>query len=229
MFYLDFLAALHERLAPRTYLEIGVQQGHSLALSRCRSIGIDPDFTVDQQLRAPCSLIRSTSEEYFDALAAGGETPFGVLPIDLAFIDGMHHFENALFDFIGVERYSAVSGVVAFDDIFPRSVDEAARERHTVAWTGDVFRIQSVLREHRPDLVLIKVDTVPTGTLLVVGLDPSSRILSDARDEILRTHVLPDPQPLPPEIVGRAGAIPAEQALALKIWDELRAARPLAD
>jgi hypothetical protein len=59
MYYLEFLQALHERLAPRTYLEIGIAGGHSLALSRCRSVGIDPGFQVDQELLAPVSLIRS--------------------------------------------------------------------------------------------------------------------------------------------------------------------------
>jgi len=104
VFYLDFLARFHERLSPRTYLEIGVQQGRSLALSRCTSIGIDPSSVVTKQLHALSSLIASTSDEYFEGLARDESAPFGALPIDFAFIDGMHHFEFALRDFIGVER-----------------------------------------------------------------------------------------------------------------------------
>ena len=150
MFYLDFLRALHDRLSPRTYLEIGVAQGHSLGLARCRSIGIDPAFQVDQELVAPVSLLRSTSDEYFARLEAEGTPPFGGLPIDFAYIDGMHLLEYALRDFIGVEQYSARSSVVAFDDVLPRNVEEAARDRHVMPWTGDVFRIPLVLTEH-PD------------------------------------------------------------------------------
>ena len=44
MYYLDFMAALHERLLPRTYLEIGVAEGHTLAVSRCASVGVDPEL-----------------------------------------------------------------------------------------------------------------------------------------------------------------------------------------
>jgi hypothetical protein len=225
MFYLEFLEGLHERLAPRTYLEIGVERGHSLACSRCPSIGVDPAPEVDQDLVAPVSLVRSTSDEYFAGLARDGKTPFGDLPIDLAYIDGMHHFEFALRDFIGVERYAATSSVVALDDVFPRSVDEAARVRHTQAWTGDVFRLQLALKTHRPDLRQIKVDTEPTGTLLVVGLDPSNRVLTDALDDIVRHFVEPDPQPVPPNIFRRSGAISAKKALGLDLWAELTAAR----
>jgi len=84
--------------------------------------------------------------------------------------------------------------VVAFDDVFPRDIDEAARERHTDAWTGDVFRIQFALEAYRPDLAQIRVDTEPTGTLLVVGLDPANRLLVDELDDIVEAFVMPDPQ-----------------------------------
>lgn len=225
MHYLEFLEALHERLAPRTYLEIGISDGHSLALSRCRSIGIDPDFHVDQELVAPVSLRRCTSDEYFAQLDADGETPFGAEPIDFAYIDGMHHFEFALRDFIGVERHAAPSSVIALDDVLPRNAAEAARDREEWPWTGDVFRIQFALADHRPDLRLICVETEPTGTLLVVNLDPSSNTLSERLDDIVREYVQPDPQSVPAGILERVGAITPKRALSLKVWDQLRSAR----
>jgi hypothetical protein len=225
MFYLDFLQGLHERLLPRTYLEIGVAHGHSLALSRCRSIGIDPAFEVDQELAAPVSLIRCTSDAYFAQLAQEGTKPFGELPIDLAFIDGMHHFERALRDFIGIERHSAPSTVVAFDDVFPRDVDEATRVPRALSWAGDVFRVQFALAAHRPDLLQVSVDTEPTGTLLVVRLDATNHVLAEQFDDIVREYVMPDPQPVPPAILARHHAMAPESALALPLWDELREAR----
>ena len=105
-----------------------------------------------------------------EALEAEGTPPFGGLPIDFAYIDGMHLLEYALRDFIGVEQYSARSSVVAFDDVLPRNVEEAARDRHVMPWTGDVFRIPLVLTEHRPDLVVLSTSpyspasNVPRGT-----------------------------------------------------------------
>lgn len=226
MYYLDFLEALHRRLEPRTYLEIGVAQGHSLARSRCRSIGIDPDFSVIQELAAAVSLFRCTSDEYFERLAVGRTSPFDGLPVDLAYIDGMHHFEFALRDFIAVERCSSPAGVVAVDDVLPRDVAEAARTPRPHDWTGDVFRIPLALAAHRPDLSLVCVDTEPTGTLLVARLDPHDTRLADQLDDIVREYVQPDPQPIPAGILARNGAISAEEALELALWDDLRAQRP---
>jgi hypothetical protein len=225
MHYLDFMAALHERLAPRTYLEIGVAGGHSLAVSRCASIGVDPDFAIDQELLASVSLRRCTSDEYFQSLTTEARTPFGELPVDLTYIDGMHLFENALRDFVGAERYSAPSSVIAFDDVLPRSAEETARNKATLPWTGDIFRIRFALTRHRPDLKQVLVDTEPTGTLLVAKLDPDNSDLSAHMDEIVRDTVQPDPQPVPAEVLNRTGAVSPKRALSLKLWDRLLAAR----
>lgn len=221
----EFLRALHSRLAPRTYLEIGVAQGGSLALSRCPSIGVDPAFQVNQQLSAPTSLIRETSEAYFAALERAGRTPFGRLPIDLAYIDGMHHLENVVADFIAIERYSAPSSVISVDDVLPPSVEEAARDRLTQSWTGDVFWMPAVLAAYRPDLNALTVATEPAGTLLVTSLDPSSDVLAERLEDILHEYVRADPQPVPGEVLQRTDALPPEEVLALELWDEVRAAR----
>jgi hypothetical protein len=224
-YYLDFMEALHERLVPRTYLEIGVAEGHTLAVSRCASIGVDPEFVVTQELRAPVSLRRCTSDDYFEELDAEAQTPFRELPVDLTYIDGMHLFEYALRDFIGAERYSSRSSVIAFDDVLPRNVEEAARNKPDMPWTGDVFRISSALKQHRPDLKQVLVDTEPTGTLLVAGLDPASTVLPTMLDEIVRAFVRPDPQPVPAGVLKRTGTISAKKALSLELWDQLVAAR----
>ena len=50
-----FLRQLHRVYKPRNYLEIGVNDGRSLALSRVPSYRVDPAFKVvtDDQLRRP--------------------------------------------------------------------------------------------------------------------------------------------------------------------------------
>ncbi|MBF6557134.1 MAG: class I SAM-dependent methyltransferase [Acidimicrobiales bacterium] len=223
MDYLAFIAELHDRLRPRSYLEIGVRSGESLALSRCESIGIDPNFEVREELRSRTSLFRSTSDEYFESLGAG--SPFDGMPIDLAFIDGMHLLEFVIKDFANVERYSEGSTVVILDDVLPRSTDEAARDRHTRAWTGDVFKVSEVLASVRPDLSLVLVDTQPTGLLLVHGLDPLNRQLTEHFDDIVRTHIASDPQVVPSEVLTRSRALTPEKALDLPVWDDLRSRR----
>lgn len=219
MYYLDFLEALSHRLRPATYLEVGVRGGHSLARSTAaRNVGIDPAFSITVPLRGTVSLERTTSDEYFarpDATAWLGR------PVELAFIDGMHLFEYALRDFINVERYCSWSSVIAFDDMFPRNVDEAARDRHTDAWTGDVFWMQDVLRTYRPDLTVLVADTAPTGLLLVTGLDPESTVLADAYDEIVERYVQDDPQPVPAEVFAREGALDPARLLRSPLWGAL--------
>jgi hypothetical protein len=229
MYYLDFLGELHRRLAPRTYLEIGIAGGRSLARSRCASIGIDPAFNLEHGLAGPVSLFRETSDDYFAALAKQRASPFEDLPIDLAFIDGMHLLEYVLRDFIAIERHSTASTVVAIDDVLPRDAAQASRSPNTFAWAGDVFRIAAVLAARRPELTQIMVDTDPTGTLLIAGLDPADRRLEIAYEDIVREHVVPDPQSVPREVLRRRGALGPRRALRRKLWDDLRDARPDAD
>lgn len=224
MRYLEFLSRMQDALDPGTYLEIGIRNGNSLSLARCPTIGIDPDFTLTAELAGPVWLFRTTSDEYFtrpEPLA-----PFDGMPIDLAFIDGMHLFEYALRDFINVEKHSAPWTVVVFDDMFPANVDQAARNRHTKAWTGDVFKIIQVFRERRPDLQLTFVNTTPTGLLMIHGLDSSNRVLEEQYDEIVATMVHDDPQEVPDFIIKREGAISPAEALSLDTLAQLRAARP---
>ena len=145
--------------------------------------------------------------------------------LDLVFIDGMHLFEYALRDFMNVERYCTWTSVIVFDDMLPRDVDEAARDRHTKFWAGDVFKVIDVLRRYRPDLVVLPVDTEPTGTLLVVGADPANQVLRTAYDEIVRTSVVPDPQSLPASILSRRDAVAPERIADASVWPDLIRAR----
>lgn len=219
MDYLDFLRTLHERLRPQRYLEIGVRWGQSLGVSRCRSVGIDPAFSIQSELHTDVHLFRTTSDEYFtrpDPLE-----PVGGEPFDLAFIDGMHLFEYALRDFINTERHCRPGSVVIFDDVLPRNVDEAARDRLTSAWTGDVYPILPVLERYRPDILTLAVDTKPTGLLMVLGLDPTSTVLADSYDEIIAEFRHADPQPVPQEIIDRTFVQAPERVLGSPLLDVL--------
>lgn len=227
MYYLDFFTQMHARLQPETYLEIGVAAGKSLRLASCRSVGIDPGYAITVPIDGDVALVRTTSDEYFnrpDPLAPTDGRPF-----DMAFIDGLHLFEFALRDFINTERCCTEQSLIVFDDMLPRTVDEAARQRHTRAWTGDVFPILSVLAEYRPELSVLAVDTHPTGLLLVMGLDPTSTVLSDNYDEIIARHRRPDPQQVPSSLLDRTTVLPPERVIESGFWDVLRQSRGGAD
>ena len=222
MYYIDFLTEVHRRHRPGAYLEIGVASGKSLRLAECRAVGIDPAFAITAPLDNDVAVFRTTSDEYFnrpDPLQATGGQPF-----ELSFIDGLHLFEFALRDLINAERTSSPHGVIIIDDMFPRTVDEAARVRHTDAWTGDVFWIIDVLAKYRPGLTVVGVDTRPTGLLLVFGLDPSDTTLADHYDEILADYRRADPQPVPDQVLQRSIVFPADRLLESELIEATRSA-----
>jgi hypothetical protein len=239
----EFLRELHKVTAARTYLEIGVNDGRSLRLSRVPSIAVDPAFKVTSEIRCDVHLVKATSDDFFARdnplqHLRGGRHPWRNLRrgrpalghwrrpvLDLSFIDGMHLFEYALRDFINVERHSDWASVIVFDDMLPRSADEAARDRHTTAWTGDVYKLTEILARHRPDLVTVLVDTQPTGQLLVFGAAPHSRVLSRRYDEILAEFDVPDPQKVPETVLDRVRAVPPRTLLEAGFWRPLTRAR----
>jgi hypothetical protein len=219
----EFLGVLHEIYQPRTYCEVGIYRGGSLALSRVPSVAIDPEFRIVHEVHCDLQLVRETSDDFFAREAPFAHLPGGV--VDLAFIDGMHLFEFALRDFMNLERHTAWSSVVVFDDMLPRNVDEAARDRHTKDWTGDVFKLVPVLQRYRPDLCVALIDTRPTGLLMVLGPDPASRVLAEHYDEIVKAYVVDDPQQIPIPVLDRSCAISPELVLEAPFWRDLVAAR----
>jgi hypothetical protein len=221
--YLDFLRGVHEVLAPPTYLEIGVRHGDSLALTRSTSAGVDPEFRLTVDLPEDVALFRETSDEYFDR--ADPLEPFAGRPVGFSFIDGLHLAEFALRDFVNVERHADWTSAIVFDDVFPQEPEWATRERETRAWTGDVYKLLEVLDRHRPDLIRLRVDTEPSGLLLVLGLDPSNTVLADRYDDIVADLVVPDPQEVPQAVLDRKGALAPDQVLSAGLWSVLRDAR----
>ncbi|UGS36179.1 class I SAM-dependent methyltransferase [Capillimicrobium parvum] len=223
MHYLDFLAQIHERLAPPTYLEIGIRHGGSLALTKSVSVGIDPSYRLNHPLPEGVTLFRETSDDYFER-----EDPLEALDdrrIGLSFIDGLHLAEFALRDFVNVERHADWTSVIVFDDIFPADVEMAARDRQTWLWTGDVYKVMAILADHRPDLICLRVDTEPTGLLLVLGANPHSTVLADRYRKLAKAIDTPDPQPVPADVLARRGAVDPQRVLDAGFWDYLRRAR----
>lgn len=226
----QLLGALHRKLRPRTYFEIGVRKGVSLGLSRVPSVGVDPYYQVTDELHCDVHLVRTTSDEFF-----ARKHPFAHFEepvVDLAFIDGMHLSEFALRDFINTERFCHPGSVIVIDDVLPRNVVEAGRGRVGSAvggaWAGDVYKVIDVLRRHRPDLVLLEMDTKPTGTLVVLLPDASDRSLAAAYDAEVPDLVVPDPQVVPEWALSRTRVRSPKALLTAPIWGALRAARELA-
>jgi len=207
----EFLAKLHELLRPSTYLEVGVQHGHSLALASYSNvaIGIDPNPLVTASGNQV--IFGETSDHYFRNFP-------GLRPgqIDLAFIDGSHLFEDALHDFANIEQYCHPGSVVIFDDVLPYSQGIAGREITEGDWTGDVWKVTQILMARRGDLHVFEVDTSPTGTLLVYGFSNekfSGHELNDAIDAYLPLVEVPQ------GAIDRSYAVSPEKAIEeLMAW-----------
>jgi hypothetical protein len=219
----EFLKTLHDQLAPRTYLETGIHKGESLTLSRTASVGIDPEFAIQREVFAPVHLARTTSDEFFARRGPLAQLPIDI--IDLAFIDGMHLSEYALRDYLAVERFTTPASVIVFDDMLPRSVIEANRHRKTGAWTGDVYKAVQALRDFCPELVVLELDTAPTGLVMVLAPDASRGGVLPQYDEWLDVAISPDPQPVPDEVLTRSRALDPRRVLASPGWAQLVALR----
>ena len=167
--YIHVLTDLHHALSPRSYLEIGVRFGRSLALARGPAVGVDPAPEIRVSLPPGTRVFDQTSDDFF----ADNQNSDIIESIDFAFIDGLHRFEAALRDFMNVERLATPDAIVAIDDVLPNHSAQAERLRRTRVWVGDVWKLVPTLHRWRPDLVMAVLDTAPSGLLLISGLDPA--------------------------------------------------------
>ncbi len=186
-YYLDLLARLNRELRPRTYLEIGVHTGDSLALLEPETlgIGIDPVPSIRRPINTTTQLFFETSDEFFARHDV--RSLLGGRDLDLVFIDGMHLFEFALRDFRNVERLCGPGSVVVVHDCFPVDERSAARTRTTRTWTGDTWKLIPCLKTYRPDLDVVTITVGPSGLAMIRGLDPTSEVLYESYDEIIET------------------------------------------
>jgi methyltransferase family protein len=184
--YCEVLRWIHETLQPSSYIEIGVFEGGSLslALPATQSIGIDPNPQINRRLSPKTHLFRLTSNEFFAqcdlrTLVVGSH-------FSLAFIDGLHLFEQALMDFINLERSSGSGSIVLVHDSMPLDAETSGRKQKTMFYTGDVWKLLLCLSHYRTDLRIHTVRTAPSGLSMIGNLDSRSRVLPTQLDSILR-------------------------------------------
>jgi hypothetical protein len=121
-----------------------------------------------------------------DAFFASGEAAARIGPggFDLAFVDGLHRFEQALRDFVHLEAFAAPGALIAIHDTLPLDAATSARTRTTTFYTGDVWKVVLALRETRPDLRIRTLATAPSGLTLVGRLRPGRRVSARALDAL---------------------------------------------
>ncbi len=158
----------------RTYLEIGVSRGGNFFSVRARrKIGVDPHFNfgIRKKLKWCFKNIYNVTANYYemdsDSFFALGCLGGGV---DVAFIDGLHTFEQSLKDVTNSLKYLSPGGVIIMHDCNPQS-EVAASPVHSIdpsatsniqdwkiIWNGDVWKTICYLRSAHRDLNVFVLD-----------------------------------------------------------------------
>jgi hypothetical protein len=168
-----------------TYVEIGISDGACFRqITAPRKIGIDPaPRGFGTNLGPGESFFKMTSDEFFSQRAAE------VLQsgtIDVALVDGLHEFDQALRDVLNLERYISPSGVIFMHDCNPLTPKHEGPAYDGI-WNGDVWKVAYYVKRYRPDLSFFTLDCdqgvgVVTGFKRVPGRElPSSLVLDECR------------------------------------------------
>jgi tetratricopeptide (TPR) repeat protein len=218
--YRDVLARVHQQLRPRCYLEIGVDTGATLALAERSElgVGVDPAETPLARRLPPNLLVFREESDHFFA-ERQRESLFGSRRVDLAFIDGMHQFEQALRDFSNAESWAHAGGTILLHDCVPIVARTASRVRSTKFWVGDTWKVVLALAAYRPELKLSTVLTPPSGLVVVRRLNPGSNVLRERFDEIIERFAGLEYERAPGDFAPELNPVPNDEgglALALK-------------
>jgi glycosyltransferase involved in cell wall biosynthesis len=187
--YLVWLERLHAAIVPETYLEIGIARGQSLSYARppTRAVGVDPEPTINVPLKTETHIFCETSDVFF------AERRLVQLlndrPLALAFIDGLHVFQQSLKDFMHVETLCGPRSVVLIHDTVPLDELTQRPDRQRKFYTGDVWKTVLCLKHYRPDLDIFTIATPPAGLTVVTGLDPTSGVLANRYDEAVSQFI----------------------------------------
>lgn len=158
--------ALDEREQP-VYLEIGVERGFAFRLFAAdEKIAVDPSFKLwarNRKLAEEKARVTHYFEMTSDAFFANQTALLERRGIDVALIDGLHTYEQALRDIENALQYLRDDGIIVVHDCNParasigapaKSYEEFRAQNHwwDLFWSGDVWKAIVHLRSTRDDL-----------------------------------------------------------------------------
>jgi hypothetical protein len=157
---------LADSLNCQRYLEIGVETGITFHQVNCpHKTGVDPkfifDLTCSNELNqhGSCEYHEMQSDLFFSKHRRDRAS------YDLIFIDGLHHFDQVMRDFIHAMAFAHSGTVFLIDDTLPCDVFSSMRDqqqaldlraRYSIgfqgnAWHGDVYQFVLLLSLYFPD------------------------------------------------------------------------------
>ena len=155
--------ALLDLFTDASYLEIGVQAGHTFhALRAADKTAVDPHFIFDvRAARADpankaCRYFEVTSDVYFSDIQERGKK------YNMVFVDGLHTFDQTLKDLLNAVCCLKDDGIIVVDDVMPSSYQASIPEIDLFesfasavgstdgSWMGDVFKVVFFIQEYLP-------------------------------------------------------------------------------
>lgn len=145
-----------KRLGSDTYVEIGVCDGGCFRqINARRKFAIDPNLSAAGKPSLGEEFFEMESDDFFNKHAA---ELFRQKGVDVALVDGLHEFEQALRDVLNLEHHMAANGVIFMHDCNPVSSYAAGDVHPGGDWNGDVWKVIHYLRTYRKDLEVFTLD-----------------------------------------------------------------------
>jgi len=140
----DIVQSMLDLFEAPSYLEIGVDHGLTFnSVVAQHKYAVDPDFKFGTHVMeiAGRSVLHFalTSDAYF----AG---PCASRVLDVAFIDGLHTFEQTLRDLLNVQAHLQRHGVIVIDDVNPSSFHASLPD------VGEAFRVRDYQARYHPEM-----------------------------------------------------------------------------
>jgi len=178
---IEVLNAIINHNKVHNYLEIGVNRGKCLFNIKGaeKRFAVDPffNFNLWKKVKAVAKNSDNLKNNYFeitsDTFFLNNRTLLQNNPIDLAFIDGLHTYKQALNDTLNTLEYMPETGIVVLHDCNPldelaaypaNSIDDARKElgshpNWNNIWNGDVWKTVVHIRKNHPELSAFVLDT----------------------------------------------------------------------
>lgn len=172
------LPYLAKKLKAKSYLEIGVKGGKTfMPIKVRRKYAVDPEFKIKNDFKRQqiftypfnyfAKYFECTSNDFFKSNAPN------VLKkdsLDIAFIDGLHTYEQTYKDIENTLPYIKNNGLIVVHDCSPLSAS-AAYPANSIQhvkeinppgfdglWSGDVWKVIPRLKLSHPELFLFVID-----------------------------------------------------------------------
>ena len=175
---LDVIQQIIDRIKAKTYLEIGVKKGKVFLNVKARKkIAVDPQIKINVKRKIKFltknfsnffnEYYEMTSDRFFEKKSFRLTKLNG---ISVAFIDGLHTYEQSLRDIRNCLKFLKKDGIIVMHDCNPLSEAQAypANSLEHAAnscpsnwagdWSGDVWKTVAFLRSSRKDLNIFVLD-----------------------------------------------------------------------